>query len=1673
MPNFVATSGNDTFTGAAASEDQVDFHTPQHPTTGVKVDLSLISPQQTYGSGTDTFTSIENVIGTDYIDLITGNAGNNKLYGQAASDHLDAGTGGTDLLDGGDGDDILTVNYTGTGQATLTGGAGDDTFNLTLNAVGQSATASGGAGRDQFNLNAKGAVQLSLGDGVDTVTLGAQHSGLVTISDFQAGDQGDVLDVYAYLQTALTGWDQSVNPFGAGLARLSFASGSTTVQIKSGAVWKDAVVLQNVVASNLTAHNLGGFSPNGGASPGEYVYEAVTVMGTVGDDFLVATDASSWAFGEDHLSGGAGDDVLVGTAHKDVLSGGAGDDVLYAGTDGGDVLNGGRGADTFVFEDTFVSDHRTGATIEDFTPGVDTLVIYGATKIDYHLGAVSPALMFDNGFSVSLLGVTWSDTLVNSFIFIPTANPDTPPAITPTGPSVATLTVTNNDTLTIAAGTEVYHRYVTGPQYNPTVYLDGYDPHVKIYGTVISDSTDYAGAVLGIGGTNIDTPSVHVYAGGKVLAHGIGSAPARGMVGGYYGSTIVNDGTIEAASDQNVAMGIEAGNGLNLVNSGSISAYGLTYAWGVNASNEGRVNNSGDILASAPVAVGVHISQPRAFYNSGHIEARGTLHDAPSMAVSVGNMNYSNSPFVNAGTLTGDYAFYVSAEYFSGLPVSSIENLENTTTGVMEGDVWLASGNDSLTNAGHVYGTTSMGDGNDTVVNTGTMAGTIDLGAGNDTYTGGSGTFDGGLLYGGTGNDTATAGAGAQYLFGETGDDSLSGGGGDDWIDGGIGSNTLDGGAGYDILSYRSVLAGVSLNLTTGLVTTSTGTDHIAGFEAVIGTRLNDTISGSTAADLFYGDSGNDTLDGGAGSDVLNGGKGADRLTGGTGNDVFAYVIGDGEDVITDFTRGQDVLKIGGVSAYKSLVQDGADALITFADGGTIRLQNVTASALTAQDIVFATDPSVQLAADPGTPQAGATVFFMDDIKVGLGETYDFYDQEVAFDSLSSGSLDNAGTINVIHTGRAIGVKMEDYQTGSSGAAFINEVGATVYAYGIGAPPLSGPILPYGAFGVYEGLRIMDVDNRGLIKAVSPDASAYGIYAGANFTNIANSGRIEVNGAGGYATGIYAFDPGPVTNSGTITVEGRFVVSGIEVNSDTGRSFTPAHIINTGQITAMATPDSGSPFYKGYGISISSGGIVDNSGTITAQTGIQCWGGDLILNNTGTITGDIVLSFNSYDTGYNNKISNTGLIDGPIQGGRNNDWFDLSTGTVTGAISAGTGNDYLYASTKGETFDGGDDFDTADFSHFTAGVTVAISGSTTIAGFGTHTLSGIEALIGSNFNDTLKGSAAIDKLTGGDGNDTLIGGAGADVLNGGLGSDTADYSSAAAGLTAFLGGPQLNTGDALGDTYTAIENISGSAFADVLGGLSGGKIDGADGNDWLYGNTGAETLLGGNGNDVLEGGAGGDSYDGGAGTDVVSYRNATAGIKLDLITPANSSGDAAGDTLANVENIWGSAFNDTIVSNIAGGGQVYGFEGNDTLTGSSGNDVFYGGTGSDTITTGAGADDLFFLSYNNHNNVYGTPEPYEGGDTITDFTHGTDHITVSRYWFGFGNISGPAAALTSTYADFNTSGTTATSTKPTFFWNATTGMLTFDPDGTGANAAVNIAHLTNGATLTLSDIWTA
>ena len=127
--------------------------------------------QDSYAVG-DTLVGIENVMGSDQDDMITGDANANRLMGGAGEDTLDGGDG-NDTLMGGDGDDMLN----GEGdEDTIMGGAGGDTIDGGLAAD----TITGGAGDDS----------LTGGDGVDTFVFSPGPSTEVdVIEDFVATDK--------------------------------------------------------------------------------------------------------------------------------------------------------------------------------------------------------------------------------------------------------------------------------------------------------------------------------------------------------------------------------------------------------------------------------------------------------------------------------------------------------------------------------------------------------------------------------------------------------------------------------------------------------------------------------------------------------------------------------------------------------------------------------------------------------------------------------------------------------------------------------------------------------------------------------------------------------------------------------------------------------------------------------------------------------------------------------------------------------------------------------------------------------------------------------------------------------------------------------------------------------------------------------------------------------------------------------------------------------------------------------------------------------------------------------------------------------------------------------------------------------------------------------------------
>ena len=124
----------------------------------------------------------------------------------------------------------------------------------------------------------------------------------------------------------------------------------------------------------------------------------------------------------------------------------------------------------------------------------------------------------------------------------------------------------------------------------------------------------------------------------------------------------------------------------------------------------------------------------------------------------------------------------------------------------------------------------------------------------------------------------------------------------------------------------------------------------------------------------------------------------------------------------------------------------------------------------------------------------------------------------------------------------------------------------------------------------------------------------------------------------------------------------------------------------------------------------------------------------------------------------------------------------------------------------------------------------------------------IENAIAGTGDDVVIGNEAMNRLEGRDGDDVLEGGASADTLDGGAGNDTVVYTESDTGVVVRLSTNAGQGGHAEGDTLVSIENITGSAHNDNLGGDIGPNVlNSGAGNDGLWGSGGDDILVGGPG----------------------------------------------------------------------------------------------------------------------------------------------------------------------------------------------------------------------------------
>ena len=390
------------------------------------------------------------------------------------------------------------------------------------------------------------------------------------------------------------------------------------------------------------------------------------------------------------------------------------------------------------------------------------------------------------------------------------------------------------------------------------------------------------------------------------------------------------------------------------------------------------------------------------------------------------------------------------------------------------------------------------------------------------------------------------------------------------------------------------------------------------------------------------------------------------------------------------------------------------------------------------------------------------------------------------------------------------------------------------------------------------------------------------------------------------------------------------------------------------------------------------------------------------------------------------------VLDNLLVGNASNNTLDGGLGHDT--MRGGLGNDTYLVDSDGdvvaEEAEAGTDTIKTSLSSY-ALLTGSNIENLTYAGTGSFTGTGNELA------NTITGGAGADRLDGGDDlvKDTLRGGAGDDVYVVWTGDAVSEVA----------GGGHDTVQTALG-TYKLATEVEDLIFTGT--GAFKGTGNGSD--NLIVGGAGNDTLDGGAGSDRLVGGAGDDTYILDAPGDTVSEFR-TAG------DPA--SGDAGGfDTIQiktglTAYDLAAAPFVEKLSYSGTGAFLATGNALDNVLATGVGNDTLAGGLGRDTLTGGQGADLFLFTA------------PGDGADLITDFARSQgDRIGIGGTGFG-GLAAGPLAD-----AWLVTGKAATTADHGQFLYDATSRILSWDADGTGAGAAVEVTGFAKAVTLAASDI---
>lgn len=571
--------------------------------------------------------------------------------------------------------------------------------------------------------------------------------------------------------------------------------------------------------------------------------QANELSGGAGDDTLLGRGGNDSLFGDegaDFLDGGTGDDVASGGAGNDTLVGGSGE--------GDDLLDGGEGRDFGQYTSTTQSitvDLQAGTALgsEIGTDTLSGLEDIASGSGDDSLAGDGADNMLDGGAGDdSLAGRGGNDTLIGGEGRDLGDYSDAAQAVTV---DLVAGTATGGD-----SGTDQLSGIedILGGSGNDSIIgnasanaLDGGDGNDSLVGDEGDDSltggagqdlADYGAATLGV---TVDLEA------GTATGSEVGTDQLSG----------IEDATGGSGND------LLGGDELSNILSGGAGDDTLSGRGG----NDSLIGGAGADLLDGGAGQDTLVGGAGEDSLAGREGDDSLIGGADADALDGGAGNDTMSGGAGDDTLIGGSGAGDDvldggegrdfAQYTSTTQQVVIDLQAGTASGV-------EIGNDQLSGIEDV----ASGSGNDSLAGDGADNG-LDAGAGNDSLFGRGG--DDGLT-GGEGADFLAGGAGRDALDGGSGNDTLDGGAGDDSLVGGEGDDSLDGGEGRDLADYAATTAGVVVSLGAGIATgIEVGSDQLFGIEEVAGGSGDDSLTGGTGDDRLVGGLGNDVLIGGAG----------------------------------------------------------------------------------------------------------------------------------------------------------------------------------------------------------------------------------------------------------------------------------------------------------------------------------------------------------------------------------------------------------------------------------------------------------------------------------------------------------------------------------------------------------------------------------------------------------------------------------------------------------------------------------------------------------------------------------------------------------------------------------------------------------------------------------------